>query len=692
MQQTPQGSVVRTPGGALAGLSQIGGAPRAAVAAGTRVPLVALDGLSPAAQANRKMLGGAPGKVYVAIDSEFSADKDAELTARLVTLQAARDKLAPLAAGRRASAPALSKYLAGKLDHVLVSTAQFREMAKGAGKVDGNPAAFPVFIDAARGQLVVDVHQAFVAGDRLSKPAQQGLSAALGTQALGIQNRQWLPAVQGAERTLKAAAARGADLAPEPRPIRRRGALHLEHEYVGKEIGSTTRGADFYQANRHDLISGHQDWVEHHRHSYTHVNYLHGEAGANVHRKEIVVHRGLIDNRNGIPENSIAAIDNAYAHHYRSIEIDVQITADDVPVLMHDFTAGRMTADRDNRLVSHTSYREISARKLVIRNPASGDYVVTNQKVPAAAQALQHVLSSKPGMTVFLDCKEDAPETMIALLIDRPQFRPFTAVKLYGRTYMGGFPQLLGKLQQRYGIDPVDPGHKQERQALQAALKEIGLVPILSQGFLNDPALRKFFPPPAGGKAGAPAPAELADIGMAWLKSWSAMNPVVLEVVPTGGDTPEGQAMQMIRERLRAPADSYAQIPFSGSYRYEDFSVPQKDGTNKYYTWDVHGGITDVTDVKFADRRGTAGAFRNEAENILTDQPDEEVWAIGSDQTLDRGHTGYKLDLPPGTPIDLSRNADNRKLRVTEFLREKPVLDEAAVRAVEAGMLADRGG
>ncbi|MBE6963852.1 MAG: glycerophosphodiester phosphodiesterase [Ruminococcaceae bacterium] len=46
-------------------------------------------------------------------------------------------------------------------------------------------------------------------------------------------------------------------------------------------------------------------------------------------------HRGLYDNAAGIPENSMAAFRKSIAHGY-GMEMDVQLTADGVPVVFHD--------------------------------------------------------------------------------------------------------------------------------------------------------------------------------------------------------------------------------------------------------------------------------------------------------------------------------------------------------------------
>lgn len=56
-----------------------------------------------------------------------------------------------------------------------------------------------------------------------------------------------------------------------------------------------------------------------------------------------IAHRGLHDIEAGVIENSRAAVEAAIAGGY-GIEVDVQISADGVPVVFHDFHLDRLTA------------------------------------------------------------------------------------------------------------------------------------------------------------------------------------------------------------------------------------------------------------------------------------------------------------------------------------------------------------
>ncbi|MEO0381281.1 MAG: glycerophosphodiester phosphodiesterase family protein [Pseudomonadota bacterium] len=54
-----------------------------------------------------------------------------------------------------------------------------------------------------------------------------------------------------------------------------------------------------------------------------------------------IAHRALHDVSDGRPENSRAAISAAIAHGY-GIEIDIQLTADNLPVVFHDYALDRL--------------------------------------------------------------------------------------------------------------------------------------------------------------------------------------------------------------------------------------------------------------------------------------------------------------------------------------------------------------
>ena len=74
-----------------------------------------------------------------------------------------------------------------------------------------------------------------------------------------------------------------------------------------------------------------------------------------------IAHRGMFDNIK-IPENSIASFKKALKYNY-SIELDVQLTKDNVLVVFHDNNLKRMTGL--DKLITDTNYEELKRLKLL---------------------------------------------------------------------------------------------------------------------------------------------------------------------------------------------------------------------------------------------------------------------------------------------------------------------------------------
>ena len=72
--------------------------------------------------------------------------------------------------------------------------------------------------------------------------------------------------------------------------------------------------------------------------------------------RHIFCHRGLHDNNRQIPENSLAAFQRAVDAGY-GIELDVQLSADRIPVVFHDATLSRMCGI--DRRVNELTFAEL---------------------------------------------------------------------------------------------------------------------------------------------------------------------------------------------------------------------------------------------------------------------------------------------------------------------------------------------
>ncbi|MBC3972924.1 type III secretion system effector avirulence protein AvrBs2 [Xanthomonas translucens] len=602
----------------------------------------------------------------VALDGDFSKDRRVEIDARQVTVHALQTRLGTLSADAGVAlkpGSVAAQFAAGTLTPVYLDPPAFRAMAKSLSGQGAGRKTEPLLVDEQGQRIVFDLERAFVPGDRLSDEATSALGKALDLPAQGLKNPDWLqPAAQS-------------------RTSRRQ--LQKVPRYKGHEIPAQNGGAGFYKPNDHRLLGDKREVVSKQLPEFVHANYVQAESTKAL-GKDVMVHRGLFDTHAGIPENSLAAIEHAYAEGYRTLELDVQVSAEGVPVLLHDFAIGRTTDDSENRLATQVKYAELQDKRLVIRNPMDGNFVSTNQRIAGIEPMLDNVLRTKPGMSVVLDCKEHIAENVALMLIRRPQLRPITALKLYSVAYKGGFDEFFSNLCEKLQINPLHSQDQPRRDKLRRDLSQIKVVPLLIEDTLKDTQLRALFP-------AAEDTTGLADTATHWMQSWNNMRPIIAEMMIVDPDSDAGKAMQLTQERLRQPGSGYEKAAFSSAYRYEDFSIPRSGGQRDYYTWGVFGEINPVPSSGFEPQRGTAGAFRERGESVLTDQPGEEVLALREKRTLPRGHTGLELDVPPDAPLDRNRDADIVQERRKQFMEAKQPLDEVHIQAARDGARLDQG-
>lgn len=113
--------------------------------------------------------------------------------------------------------------------------------------------------------------------------------------------------------------------------------------------------------------------------------------------RKAFAHRGLFDNKGGIPENSLAAFRRARAHGY-GVELDVQLSKDGQVVVFHDDTLNRVCGVEGH--LYEKDYREL--RQI----PLLG----TDERIPLFSE----VLAALDGMPVICEIKvpegQDAAE------------------------------------------------------------------------------------------------------------------------------------------------------------------------------------------------------------------------------------------------------------------------------------------
>ena len=114
-----------------------------------------------------------------------------------------------------------------------------------------------------------------------------------------------------------------------------------------------------------------------------------GKKSADTFSGKLYAHRGLHDNTSDAPENSLKAFARAVERGY-GIELDVQMTADGVPVIMHDNTLERMARDNEGKpatgKICERTYSEI--RELHLLD--------TDEKIPSLDEALKLIDGKVP--------------------------------------------------------------------------------------------------------------------------------------------------------------------------------------------------------------------------------------------------------------------------------------------------------
>ncbi len=93
-----------------------------------------------------------------------------------------------------------------------------------------------------------------------------------------------------------------------------------------------------------------------------------------------VAHRGLHNAKEGIIENSMGAFEAAIDYNF-SIECDLQLSKDNVPIVFHDATLDRVTGKKGR--LSELSAKEIT--KIALKNSKNND------KIPTFKQMLEQI-------------------------------------------------------------------------------------------------------------------------------------------------------------------------------------------------------------------------------------------------------------------------------------------------------------
>lgn len=115
---------------------------------------------------------------------------------------------------------------------------------------------------------------------------------------------------------------------------------------------------------------------------------------------EFVAHRGY---PRRFPENTLASLEGAIAAGARYVEVDVQLTRDQVPVLFHDENIRRVCGMEGT--ISRYTFEEL--RRFPASEPGRFGTRYAHERVPALAE-LATLLARHPGVTAFVELKREA--------------------------------------------------------------------------------------------------------------------------------------------------------------------------------------------------------------------------------------------------------------------------------------------
>ncbi len=117
-------------------------------------------------------------------------------------------------------------------------------------------------------------------------------------------------------------------------------------------------------------------------------------------------HRGLFDNQTDHPENSLKAFQRAIDHGY-GIEMDVQLTKDNIPVVIHDDTIDRVVFNHTGKVCDYT-YEELKTFHLCD----------SQQTIPTMQEFLDLVRGQVP-VIIEYKVKESDTELLVCQIVNK---------------------------------------------------------------------------------------------------------------------------------------------------------------------------------------------------------------------------------------------------------------------------------
>lgn len=111
-------------------------------------------------------------------------------------------------------------------------------------------------------------------------------------------------------------------------------------------------------------------------------------------------HRGLHNDKHVVPENSMAAFKLAVDHGF-GIELDVQLTKDRVPVIIHDYTVKRVCRVSDHTSKEQLTFLDKKVKELTLSELHQLNLYESKEQVPTLESVLNMVNGKVPLIIEF---------------------------------------------------------------------------------------------------------------------------------------------------------------------------------------------------------------------------------------------------------------------------------------------------
>jgi glycerophosphoryl diester phosphodiesterase len=129
-------------------------------------------------------------------------------------------------------------------------------------------------------------------------------------------------------------------------------------------------------------------------------------------RRPVIAHRGA---SGSAPENTLEAFDLAFRQGADAFELDIRLTADEVPVVVHDPTLERTTGRQGS--VAGLTLAQLREADAGVRFSPDGGRSFPFRGAGVLIPTLAEVLEAFPDMPVLVDIKESRAQTAVRQVV-----------------------------------------------------------------------------------------------------------------------------------------------------------------------------------------------------------------------------------------------------------------------------------